>query len=168
MVINYLEVIYLSNVWIINLKDNRTGHDKHDDKKFGICLKYNIIAIGWGKESSRIAEARAFNRADNAIKRMNAGDYVWTKNPKSKQEVYLFRVVDDVINDYIIEGNTFFIDNDISKSRNVELVKRFSAGEKLPDGLERSDIVARSTAENVSKEKRNYLIEATKKYVASL
>ena len=157
----------MSNVWIINLKDNRDGSDKNDDKKFGICLQYNIVAIGWGNESSRIDEAKAFNRANNAIKGMKRGDYIWTKNPKSKQEVYLFKIVDDIINDYIIEGNSFFINNDISKSRNVELVEHFSEKSDFIDGLEKSDIIARSTAENVSEEKRNYLIKATNDYVKS-
>ena len=154
----------MSNVWIINLKDNRDGSNKNDDTKFNICKKEKFIAFGWGTPDKR-TQAN-YNKADRAFSKMRVGDYVWTKNPKTKSDFYLLEIIDDEIKDYLVEGNTYFLDNDISKSIGVKQIECFRNG-ALPNGLVKRNIVARNTVERVHEETRQYLIDATEDYVAS-
>jgi len=153
----------MSNVWIINLKDNRGGiFDKNDDKKFNICKKEKFIAIGWVSEPKR--EQANYKRANKSFNQIKKGDYVWTKNPKTKKDFYLLEITDDEIKDYLIEGNTYFLNNDISKSIKVQKIIEYSNG-KLPKGIKKRDIVAISTIQRV---KREHLKNETINIVNSL
>ncbi|MBR2100431.1 MAG: hypothetical protein IJ927_03795 [Eubacterium sp.] len=149
----------MSNLWIINLKDNRDGSNKNDDTKFNICKKEKFVAFGWVTPDKR-TQAN-YNKADRAFSKMRVGDYVWTKNPKTKSDFYLLEIIDDEIKDYLIEGNTYFLDNDISKSIKVNQIKEYHKN-ILPPGISKRDIVARSTIEQVHRE---HLIKATQKII---
>ncbi|MDE6435182.1 MAG: hypothetical protein K2L07_13240 [Lachnospiraceae bacterium] len=150
----------MANVYIVNLKDNRTNHDKNDDTKFKDCIKKEIIAIGWGDSDSR--KERSFKAAFNNFKRMEKGDLVWTKNPKTKNEFYLLEVDDEEGYDYLENEKEYYIHEDKSFVRKVKKVKHFTNAESLPAGIAKKDIVARRTAEQVH---RQFLIDATLDYV---
>ena len=141
----------MAKVYIVNLKDNRTNHDKNDDTKFNSCMSEGIIAIGW-KDADETN--RSFKTAINNLNRMEKDDLVWTKNPKTKSDFRLVRIIDDKVKK---ETDKALIDKDICFSRKVEKIKDFSVG-SLPNGLKKNDIVARRTAERVH---RQFLIDAT-------
>lgn len=151
----------MANVWKINLKDFR-DEPNNDDKKFNVCMRNNIIAIGWGTEKSR-REDKNYKIAEKALNEMSKGDYVWTKNPKTK-DYYLLEIVDDEPEDFLREKLTIYLDEDISFARRIKLVDRFVDG-NLPNGINSKDIIAVHTAEQVHIEQ---IIETTNNYVKSL
>lgn len=151
----------MADVWIINLKDFR-DEPNNDDKKFNICMRNNIIAIGWGTKKSR-REDNNYQIANKALTNMTKGDYVWTKNPRTQTDYYLLSVIDDEPDDFLAKGYKIFLDEDISKARRVKLIAQFTDG-NLPNGITAKDIIAGHTAEMVHVEK---VINATLDYVAS-
>ena len=155
-----------SNVWIINLKDKRNGSRSiSDDKKLKFCLSKNIIGIGWGDLKSR--NGIGYTRANNGIENIENGDFVWAKNPETKNVFYLFRVIDGAPVDHGAQSQSIYVNNDIGKSRNVELLKQLTEYElqKEIPSISKTDIVARSTVQNVHIKR---IIDATNNYVATL
>lgn len=151
----------MANVYIVNLKDNRENHDKNDDAKFLACMDNELIAIGWGSETSR-EEANA-KIAINVFNEMQNGDYVWTKNPADKNKFHLLKIIDDKAYDYLKTEKEYYVDEDRSLARKVKEIGKFSA-DALPNGLKKNDIVARHTAERVH---RQFLLDVTLDFVKS-
>lgn len=151
----------MKNVWIVNLKDFRV-EPNNDDKKFNICMRNSIIAIGWGTEESR-RDDKSYKIAQNALEGMSKGDYVWTKNPKLN-DYYLLEIIDDNTDDFLLKGYKIFLDEDISLARRIKQIARFADG-NLPNGIECKDIIAVHTAEQIHIEK---VIKATLDYVVTL
>ncbi|MDE5670932.1 MAG: hypothetical protein K2I14_05670 [Eubacterium sp.] len=145
----------MADVYIVNLKDNRENHDKNDDIKFETCMRNKIISIGWGSEKSR--ENPNFKAAINNLNRMKKGDLVWVRNPKNKNDIRLLKIADDEVCDYMEASKNCFID-DISAARKIEDKIICFPPEKLPNEIEKKDIVARHTLERVH---RQFLIDAT-------
>lgn len=145
----------MANVYILNLKDNRTNHDKNDDTKFSTCMRNGIISIGWGSEESR--ESSAYRTAINKFNEMKKGDLVWTKNPKNTDKIYLLEIADNEVRDALKSQKDCFVDDIVVSKKISENIISFPP-EKLPEGITKNDIVSGHTVERVQ---RQFLIDAT-------
>ena len=92
----------------MNLKDNRNDRERNKDVelKFNICREKNKIAIGWPinekvnswEEYKEISDKKykgdkGYAAARNAFEKVQYGDLIWTKNPKTG-DYYLVEIID--------------------------------------------------------------------------
>lgn len=98
-----------NNIWCMNLKDNRNEQERNKDSelKFTLCQRGKKIAIGWPIDEpvnswdaykeiadKKYKDDKGYAAARNAFEKVQYGDLVWTKNPKTG-EYYLVEITDE-------------------------------------------------------------------------
>lgn len=144
------------NVYIMNLKDKRTGAVPEDSKnKFKMCLERGILAIGWVEEQSKLSEQKAYSSAKNAIKSFKKDDLVWVRNPYAEEgetERYICKVLsDDIQTATCNELN----DCDIGEFQIAE----FYPVDNIPAGINAWELVSRHTIQSANENVTNKTIE---------
>lgn len=149
------------NVWIMNLLDNRSEENKPTDlqqSKFQFCKERGIVGIGWVGCDPINSKDVGFLRAANAFSDFKKDDFVWTKDPVSK-EYYICWVTDEPITANDAELHRY----DISKFCSCEFIT-VGSEENLPQGILNVDLTSRTTISKAN----SSVSEITQNYIASL
>lgn len=128
----------------MNLKDNRTCSSIKNNEKFRFCRKNKVVGIGWADYDEDKISDIGFKKADNAIKQFNCGDLVWVRDIES--DVYYICEITESVKK---REEYDYKSHDLGKCCKC---KFFRVGQKLPNNINRSDLVSRSAIQRANAE----------------